>query len=422
MSKSAQRFFFPAGIILWGILVFFIWSPRHYWPDADGYLLHVAEGRWVAHPPGYALFVMLGRCFHATGGSPYFSVQLASLSLTIAGLGVLYRLLREFVGPLASQAMTLAAAFSWIVLLNVQTGTSHASDLFTVSLLLFTAVRLPCSSANAWKPDLVFALALFLCAALRLTTFLMMGPLLLLIAWSNKRRLSFWSSCLIAAGALALWQGWVIAQSGGYAAYSAAAEAMSAGNRPSSVILSGFTPTTVLNMIRALLWTTLGILPFLMIMAARWRQPHPAAGRRALLYGLTALLFPLLAVSLYLCTHPGYVVCTLPGAALAAAGVATAGVRRLTWGLFGAAVLVPLAVFLFVSPFMPPASKWQAVANGILLQYSASCSRQAVFNTTARWLRLGGLSEEIPAHRALDLETEDKWREEFEKLNPSRAD
>ena len=417
-----QRWLLPAGAFLWVALVAYLWSPRHYWPDADGYLLHVAEGRWVAHPPGYALFVIIGRFFHAIGCPPYLSVQLASLSLTIAGLGVLYRLLREFLVPLAAQAMTLAAAFSWVVLLNVQTGTSHASDLFTVSLLLFAAVRLPCSGANAWGPDLVFAMALFLCAAFRLTTFLMMGPLLLLIAWSNKGRLSFWSSCLIAAGAVALWQGWVIAQSGGYAAYSASAEVMNTGNRPSSVILSGFTPTTSLNMIRALLWTTMGILPFLIMLVAQWREPCQSAVRKALFYGLTALLFPLLGVTLYLCTHPGYVVCTLPGAALAAAGVATAGVARLTWKLFGVAALVPLAVFLFVSPFLPPVSKWQAVANGILLQYSASCSREAMFNTTARWLRLGGLSEEIPAHRALDLETEDKWREQFEKLNPSKTD
>ena len=140
--------------ILWCAVVAYLWSPKHYWPDADGYLLHVAEGRWVAHPPGYALFVMSGRLFHALGFPPYLAVQLTSLSLTVAGLSVLYRLMREILSPLYAQVLTIAAAFSWLTLLNVQTGTSHASDLFTVSLLLLGAVKLPGSRAalfsTAW--------------------------------------------------------------------------------------------------------------------------------------------------------------------------------------------------------------------------------------------------------------------------------
>jgi hypothetical protein len=75
-------------------------------------------------------------------------------------------------------------------------------------------------------------------------------------------------------------------------------------------------------------------------------------------------------------------------------------------------------MFLFMSPINPPTSKWQAVADGVLLQYSAGCSRQAVFNTTARWLRLGGLESEIPAHRMIDLREEDIWRDHFETVQP----
>jgi hypothetical protein len=419
MRENWQRWLLPAGAVLWAALVFYMWSPRHYWPDADGYLLHVAEGRWVAHPPGYALFVMLGRLFHALGCSPYLAVQLASLSLTLAGLGVLYRLLRGFLNPLRAQALILAAAFSWAVLLNVQTGTSHASDLFTVSLLLLAAVKLPGSRANAWPADLFFALALFLCAGFRLTTFLMMGPLCLLVAWSNKCRASFWISCMLAAVAVVLWQAWVIFQTGGYAAYSAYAESMNAGNAPSSILLSGFTETTVLNVIRALLWAGLGSLPFLVLSVRAVSLPDSVQGRAALLYGLAASLVPLAGVALYLCTHPGYVVCLLPGAALVAATLVGARGRPFPWISFTTATAAVVAVFLLVSPFMPPAGKWQAVANGIFLQYSAQCSRLAIFNTTARWLRLAGLADEIPGHRATDLEMEDAWRAHFERIDPS---
>ncbi|MFM8808289.1 MAG: protein O-mannosyl-transferase family, partial [Chthoniobacterales bacterium] len=226
MPERIQRWVLPATALLWLVVVWHIWSPEHYWPDADGYLLHVAEGRWVAHPPGYALFLVIGRCFHALGLSPYLAVQFASLSLTASGLGVLYLLVRQLLDPLLAQAIAAAAAFSWIVLLNVQTGTSHASDLFTVSLLLLAALRLPSTAHKSWVRDLSFAAALFICAGFRLTTLLLMLPLCLLVALHNYRRPSFWISCLAGIIAIGLWQFWVISESGGYAAYSAAAAAM----------------------------------------------------------------------------------------------------------------------------------------------------------------------------------------------------
>jgi len=418
VNKKNLRLCVVVLAVLWGSLVAYLWSPKHYWPDADGYLLHVAEGRWVAHPPGYALFVILGRLLHASGFAPYLSVQLASLSLTVAGLFVLYRLMRQVSDPLRANFLTAAAAFSWVVLLNVQTGTSHASDLFTVSLLLLAAVRLPGSRASAWAPDLFFAASLFLCAGFRLTTFFMMGPLCLLVAWHNKVRACFWISCVLALIAVVLWQLWVIEQSGGYAAYSAAAAGMDTDNRPSSLLFSGLTQTATLNVMRALLWAALGTLPFIFVIAFGARSPVTKSFGIPLAYGIAAMVAPLFAVALYLCTHPGYVVSVVPGAALTAAVLVADAPARFPTKTFAAAVALVVVMFLFMSPINPPTSKWQAVANGILLQYSAGCSRQAVFNTTARWLRLGGLQSEIPAHRMIDLRQEDTWRNHFETVQP----
>jgi hypothetical protein len=405
--------------MLWCALVAYLWSPKHYWPDADGYLLHVAEGRWVAHPPGYALFVMLGRLFHALGFSPYLAIQMASLSLTVGGLFVLYRLMRQIMPPLYTQALTVAAAFSWLTLLNVQTGTSHAADLFTVSLLLLAAVKLPASRTSSWGLDFFFASSMFLCAGFRLTTFLMMGPFCLLVAWNNRARASFWISCVLAALAVFLWQFWVILQSGGYAAYSAYAASMNAGNVPSSLLLSGFTQTTMLNIFRALLWATLGLLPFVVVIVFGVRSHCFARAGKALLYGLASSLVPLAAVTLYLCTHPGYLVGVVPGAALSAAALASGDKAAFPWKSFTAATMGTVMVFLLAAPLVSPSGKWQAVANGVFLQYSAHCAREGVFKTTARWLRLAGLADEIPAHRASDLETEDAWRERFEKVDPA---
>jgi hypothetical protein len=79
-------------------------------------------------------------------------------------------------------------------------------------------------------------------------------------------------------------------------------------------------------------------------------------------------------------------------------------------------------MFLFMKPFAPPTTKLQAVANGILLQYSATCARTATFHTTARWLKLGGLESEIPDHRAIGLQQEDEWREYFDEVDPARLE
>jgi len=422
MSKNLQRWFLPTGILLWAILVFWMWSPRHYWPDADGYLLRVDQGRSVAHPPGYALFVLLGHLFRACGLAPYSAVQFASLTMTLAGLCVFYLLMRQLLGVLHAQALTLAAAFSWIVLLNVQTGTSHASDLFTVSLLLLAALRLPSTARDSWARDLLFAAALFLCAGFRLTTLLLMLPFWLLVALYNCQRISFWMSFLVGIIAIGLWQSWVIAESGGYAAYSEAAAAMNADNRPSSLLLSGLTQTTALNIIRALLWAGVGTLAFLVIAVASWCWPIPIAVRRAFFYGLAASLGPLLGVTLYLCTHPGYVVSVIPGAALLVAALASASRLSFPWRAFAVSIVGVLCIFLFMRPFVPATSKWQAVANGILFQYSAACTRSSTFNTTARWLRLAGLESEIPNHRVIDLQHEDDWRSYFNEVNPARRE
>jgi|GEM_PF-1741446 len=419
MNKKNLRVSAVVFAILWCAVVAYLWSPKHYWPDADGYLLHVAEGRWVAHPPGYALFVTLGRFFHAFGVSPYFAVQLASLCLTVAGVFVIYLLMREMLDPIRAQALTVAAAFSWVVLLNVQTGTSHASDLFTVSLLLLAAVRLPQSGTSAWGMDLFFGLAFFLCAGFRLTTFLMMGPFCLLVAWNHRARASFLGSCVLATLAVFLWQSWVILQSGGYAAYSAYAESMNAGNAASSLLLSGLTQTTMLNVFRALFWATLGLLPFLFVIVFGLCVPSSKRACQALLYGLVSSLVPLAGVSFYLCTHPGYLVSVVPGTALTAAVLASNDKAVFPWKSFAAATAGIAMIFFLAAPLVPPSGKWQAVVNGVFLQYSARCARDAVFNTTARWVRLAGFAEEIPAHRAIDLEAEDAWRERFEEINPA---
>ena len=67
-----------------------------------------------------------------------------------------------------------------------------------------------------------------------------------------------------------------------------------------------------------------------------------------------------------------------------------------------------------LGPKMASRGQWSfaAVFGGLLTQ--------AVFNTTARLLRSGGLETELPAHRVKDLQIKDEWRQHFETIDPSR--
>ncbi len=411
--------------IVWLAIVGLSWSPHPYWPDADGYTLRVAQGQWVAHPPGYALFVIFGKAFHFLGMNPYLSIQFASLTLSILGILCSYFLFRMLLDTTASMLFSIATAFSWALLLNTQTGTSHSADLLTVSFLLYTALRLSKNKAGGeitWTSALWFGSALFLCAGFRLSTLLMMGPLLGVLAWHQRRNFRFWSAAILAAALITAWQIWVISEYGGYSVYSASVAGMNKDNAHSSLLISGPTQTAFLNILRALLWSGLTCLPFLLCVATARRIPSSSFEFTALVYGLAAFIGPFAGVSLYLCTHPGYVVSLIPGAALiAAAFTAHTDLKFARIPLF-TGVAFTVFIFLIISPIAPMTKKWHAVANGILLQYSSISSREGIFYTTARWLRLADMDSEIPEHRKTDLIEEDVWKEKFRNLFPKISD
>lgn len=421
MNNLSARWFAAGLVVLWSATIYFMWSPRPYWPDADGYAFHMIREHWVAHPPGYALFIILGRFFLSMGCGPYLAVQMASFSLTVAGLAVLYRLLRELLEVPRALAFTGGAAFSWIILLNAQTGTSHASDLLSVSLLLWAAMRLPGKeSAASWSCDLSFAAALFVCAGFRLNTLIMLAPLCLLVAWQNRGRLSFWISCAAGAVVIIAWQIGVIVTFGGWDAYAALAASMNAGNSASSILLQGVTAATILNIGRAFFWVALGTLTFWLACWGGAFQGLSPKARLALIYGLAAFLGPLLAAACYLCTHPGLVVSTVPAAALCAAAMVSPTPARWAWKPFTAAAVATVLLLFLVSPIVPPSGKYQAVANGVFLQYSVWAAREGVFRTTSGWLREAGLGLMLPEHRRNELEHGERWRQHFERIDPSR--
>ena len=392
------------------------WNSKPYWMDADGYALVVAAHRWVIHPPGHILFVALGRllfalafadCVLPTGSGvvfihqptsfcepsqwaialehAHFTLQVLTLLSTLGGTLLLYRLLREVVGPVQSSLLAFVFSLSWIPLLINHTGTSHASDLFTVPLLLLTAIRVTARSTPLAAAAL--ALSVVLCGGFRLTTLIMMGPLILAVLWVNRRSSNVWVACAVGGLMSGLMQLLTIRMYGGFAQYVGMVDKMDHINGVRSVIHAGFTLPALCNLGRSLLWfglATLG-LPFALLYL-RGPRLWNSKQRVFLTFGALATAGPLALCSLYLCEHPGYLAPALAGFYLcvAVAWDRAEGRRAFaTWPI--AAAVVSVLLFFGMHYYRAPATHGQAVANALLLQFSADGSRHAFYVSSSDW-------------------------------------
>ena len=232
------------------------------------------------------------------------------------------------------------------------------------------------------------ALAIFLSGGFRLTTFIMMGPLLLAVVWVNRRNPSVWIACAAGVLLLALLQLLAIRVTGGWATYWGWAEKMNSVNRTYSVIHSGFTRLALFNLSRSLIWFGLATIG-LWFALPRLRSPQPwkSKQRVLLLYGALATAGPVALCALYLCEHAGYLAPALAGFYLCVAvGWDRAeGRPGFAKGPIVAAV-VSLLFFFGMHYYRDPATRGQALANCLLLQFSADGARHAFYVTSSDWL------------------------------------
>jgi hypothetical protein len=362
------------------------WSSKPYWMDAEDYARSVAKGRWVVHPPGYIFFVAVGRLLYAFGFADSYTVlQALTLLFTLGGMLLLYRLLREVVGPLQSSLLVFTFALSWVSLLINHTGTSSTSDFFTTPLLLWAAVRLtarPTRSAAA-----LLALAVVLCGGFRVTTLFMMVPLLLAVLWVNRRNPYVWVACALSGLLVGLLQLLVIRVSGGWDLYSFMVWKQNFFRTYN--LMDDFSRPALFNLGRSLIWfglATIG-LPFALL---RLRSPQPwnYKQRMILVYGALATTGPVAVCILYLCEHPGYFAPAMAGFYLCVAVAWNRADGRLNFAKWPiAAIVASLLLFFSLHYYRAPATRGQAIANYLLLQYSADGARHACYKTTSGWLR-----------------------------------
>lgn len=384
--ERALLLIWSCGLALLAGVIALSWNSAPYWMDAEEYALSVARGRWVVHPPGHLFFVALGRLLYAFGfGDAYTALQVLTLLCTLGGMLLLYRLLREVVGPLESSLLGFTFALSWVPLLINHTGTSSTSDFCLAPFLLWAAARL--SARPTRFAAALLALAVVLCGGFRVTTLLMMGPLLGAVLWVNRRNPCVWVACAVSGLVVGLLQLLVIRVSGGWDLYYFMVWKQNFFRTYN--LIDDFSRPALFNLGRSLLWfglATLG-LPFALL-GLRSAHPWTSKQRVLLLYGALATAGPVATCGLYLCEHPGYLAPALAGCYLC---VAVAWNRAEGRGSFAkwpiAAIVASLLLFFGMYFYRAPASRGQAIANYLLLQYSADGARHACYKTTSGWLR-----------------------------------
>jgi hypothetical protein len=365
------------------------WSGTPYWMDAEEYSLAVAAGRWVVHPPGHIFFVAVARLLYGLGfANSYAALQLLTLLLTLAGMLLLYRLLREAVGPLQSSLLVFTFAFSWVPLLINHTGTSSASDFCSAPFLLWAAVRV--TGKPTPRTAALLALALVLCGGFRVTTLIMMGPLLVAVLWMNRRNPYVWVACAVGGLAVALVQLLVIRLSGGWDLYAYMVWKQNFFRTYN--LIDDFAQPAYFNLGRSLIWFALATMG-LGFGLPRLRSPQPwnAEQRVLLIYGALATAGPVAVCALYLCEHPGYFAPALAGFYLCVAVAWNRVDGRLAFAKWPiAAIVASLLLFFTMHYYRAPTSRGQAIANYLLLQYSADGARHACYKTMSEWLRVSG--------------------------------
>lgn len=381
------------------------WPNTSFMPDALGYAEAVSEGRWVAHAPGYPLFVAFGRLVHLLVPDPVAAVQWASFALYSASLPLLYFSAKREIE--AGDALILSAAYSvsWIPLYFSRSGTNHAADLFCVALMIFSvsAHRFgERGDKNIWT----YALGMVLAAGFRLPSFLMLAPFFAAVFFLNRRNPHIWIGYGVAAAAVLGIQAFTIMCFGGWQAFRERSAELASGTDATSVLLTGLSSQSGVNFSRALIWFGMVAAPFLPVWIASLPRASSLFRDPKVVLAMASILGPLAVNALYLSTHPGYLAVAVPGTFWLVA-LLWKQLKFARWVRLNviATALFSISCFWGFTIFDPPGSVAQAVANGLFLQYSRDGIERRTWRPTAEWLVISGNRDLIPPTRRQSLDS-----------------
>ena len=307
------------------------------------------------HPPGYILYVGLGRLVNAWLGDP--TAAYVTLAVAFSGLTtfVVYALARSvYDRPTALAAATLLAV-SPLFWFYGSVGLTYAGEALFASLVAFFAFRaLEGSETDAWLAAAYLGLA----GGMRQSMLLLLFPLWLVAVCFGARRRRTLPIGLVVLGVVVLaWLVPMLRLSGGVERYLAASRHLADSMvLPTTVVMSSL--DTTLRMSRYVLESILvGLGPLaLAVLLLPWYVRRHGWGPREWL-AVTWITPALLVYTLVHFGQAGYVLTFLPGLvvvlsrALVSALAAAAGVTRHSWTRAAATAVVLVAVVLVNGAF-----------------------------------------------------------------------
>jgi hypothetical protein len=167
------------------------------------------------HPPGYFLYICLGRLFNLVFHDANLALVVLSILASCGAVVVIYQMALEWFGPMAALSAGLLFLFSPLGWFHGTVALTYIVEAFFSSLLGYLCWRVNCGKRGFVLPA---AVALGLSAGVRPSSLLFLAPLFLF----SLRRVNWKVRCMGLAAlvlTIACWSVPMIWASGGFRAY-----------------------------------------------------------------------------------------------------------------------------------------------------------------------------------------------------------
>jgi len=309
------------------------------------------------HPPGYVLYVLLGRAVQLVLGDA--NASLIAISIAFSGLAVAMAFLlgKEWFGRPVALVSGLLALTSPLLWFEGEVALSYAVEAFFVSLVAYVCYRAVCGDSTM---AYVAALILGIAGGFRQNTLVLLAPLWLYMCWRIRWKRAVLATAFLAA-IVAAWLAVMCAMTGGAAAYWQALTAQATDNAARSAV--GIQKQLTRNLLRLAVYggyaLTAGVVPLLFGVYSLVRDARRIVSeRRWQVVGVW--LLPSLAFYVFFVQQAGYTMTFMPAVYLVLAyvlverppAVIRSRLRYAAWIATGIVMVSNVAFFFAAPPFL----------------------------------------------------------------------